>query len=166
MNRIRVAPMFAMLVASSVAPVALAAPASPAAVTAQPVQLVSDVKLEKTVGQGAAAKLVLADPKVVVPGDRLLFSTRYRNVGTKPVEHFVVTNPIPAAVVLAPDSAATLEVSVDGGKTWGPLATRSVSDGKGGMRPAQAADATHVRWTLALLVPGATGTLTYHATVR
>lgn len=130
------------------------------------VSLTGDVKLEKTVTENGAAKVVLSDPKVVVPGDRLLFSTAYRNDSAQAVTNFVVTNPLPTAVTLAPESAATLEVSTDGGKSWGQLAALSVADGKGGQRAALASDATHVRWTIPSIAPGGTGTVKYHAIVR
>ena len=100
------------------------------------------------------------------PGRRVNFSTQYRNTGAEKVDNFVVTNPIPAGVMLAPEGAATLDVSVDGGKTWGKLASLQVADGKGGQRAASNADVTHVRWTLPVLTPGTTGTLTYNAIVR
>jgi hypothetical protein len=101
-----------------------------------------------------------------VPGDKLVFTTRYRNSGTQPVNDFVVTNPLPGAVMLAGEEADQHTVSVDGGKTWGKLATLTVDDGKGGKRAATAADVTHLRWVLPLLQPGANGALTYHAIVR
>jgi uncharacterized repeat protein (TIGR01451 family) len=173
MKSIWIASVTGILLAANAAPAAIAAPAAspaqaatPAAPAAQPIVLQGDVKLEKTVVQNGVEKLVLTEPKTVVPGDRLVFSTSYRNAGTAPVEHFVVTNPIPSAVVLAAESANSLEVSVDGGKSWGLLATRTVTDDKGMARPAQAADITHVRWTLPVLAPGANGKLTYHAIVR
>lgn len=130
------------------------------------VSLIGDVKLEKTVTENGMAKVVLSDPKVVVPGDKLLFSTVYRNNSAQPVTNFVVTNPLPSAVSLTSESAAMLEVSVDGGKSWGQLATLMVADGKGGQRAATATDATHVRWTIPAIAPGGTGTVEYHAIVR
>ncbi len=145
--------------------VAMAAPA-PAPVPASPVQLVGEVKLDKIVVENGQEKHVFSEPKVVVPGDHLVFSTAYRNTGSAPVNNFIVTNPLPAGVALTPDVDGALNVSVDGGKVWGQLATLSVSDGKGGKRAAQAGDVTHIRWTLPLLQPGASGTLTYHAIVR
>jgi uncharacterized repeat protein (TIGR01451 family) len=138
---------------------ALAAPANP-------VSLHGDVKLEKTVTTAGVSQLVLSDPKVVVPGDRLLFSTAYRNDGAQPVTNFVVTNPLPGAVVLSPESAAALDVSVDGGKGWGKLSAIKVADGKGGQRAAVAADVTHVRWVIPSIAVGGSGTVEYHAIVR
>lgn len=139
---------------------------APGAVLAAPGQVVlkGDVKLEKTVVEAGKSRVVLADPKVVVPGDRLLFSTRYANTGGATVQNFVVTNPLPAAVAL--DAQAGDQVSVDAGTTWGKLAALTVADGKGGRRPAQAGDVTHVRWTLPTIAAGASGQVEYHAIVR
>ena len=83
-----------------------------------------------------------------------------------PATNFTVTNPVPAAVIVTAESAAALVVSVDGGKAWGRLSALSVANGKGGRRPAQAADVTHVRWTIASIPPGGSGRVEYHALVR
>lgn len=142
--------------------------ASPAAAAAAPgaVALHGDVKLETTTVQNGVEKIVLVDPKVVVPGNRLLFSTSYRNQSATPVQNFVVTNPVPAGIAVAAKDAATLTVSVDGGKTWGKLAALTVKDARGVARPAQAGDVTHVRWTVAAIAPGASGSVAYHAIVK
>jgi uncharacterized repeat protein (TIGR01451 family) len=140
--------------------------AAPALAAAPAVTLQGDVKLEKTVVENGASKQVLIAPKKVVPGDHLVFSTAYRNNGAAPVEHFVVTNPLPKGVAYAIDEAQGSEVSVDGGKTWGQLALLKVADGKGGLRAAQASDVSHVRWTVAVIAPGASGAVSYHAVVR
>jgi uncharacterized repeat protein (TIGR01451 family) len=155
---------FAALVA--VPAVAYAAPAAPAATPASPVELVGDVKLDKVTVVNGQTRHELVAPTTVLPGDHLIFTTRYRNTGRIPVTNFVVTNPLPSAVAATAESAAALTVSVDGGKTWGALATQSVGDGKGGRRRAQAGDVTHIRWIIPAIQPGASGALTYHATVR
>lgn len=139
---------------------------SPAALAAEsPVTLDSTVKLEKLITEGGKTRHELVEPQKVVPGNKLVFRTTYRNTGAKPVNQFVVTNPLPSAVVLA-DDAGGFESSVDGGKSWGKLAALKVADGKGGLRAAQTDDVTHVRWVLSVIAPGATGTLEYHAVVR
>lgn len=141
---------------------------SPAALaqSSQPIELVGDVKVDKVVVENGKEKHVLSDPSVVVPGDKLVFSTTYRNTGKQSASDFVVTNPVPASVMLSPEGAEAHTVSVDGGKTWGKLSTLTVSDAQGGKRPAMASDVTHLRWVLAVIAPGATGKLTYHAIVR
>ncbi len=130
------------------------------------VKLAGEVKLEKIEVVDGAEQVTLIEPAVVVPGDKLVFSTRYENSGAQSAENVVVTNPLPGAVVLASDSAAGLLVSVDGGKSFSQLASLTVADGKGGLRPAQTTDVTHVRWVLASVAPGAKGTLVYRAIVR
>ena len=137
-----------------------------ASAAAGAVVLKGDVKVETTVVEKGVEKTVLATPKVVVPGNRLLFSTSYRNESATPVQNFVVTNPVPAGIAVAAPDAASLTVSVDGGKTWGKLAALTVKDAKGAARPAQAGDVTHVRWTLATIAPGAAGAVAYHAIVK
>lgn len=142
-----------------------AALAQPAAPQGQ-VGLQGDVKLEKTVTENGKTTKVLADTKVVVPGDRLLFSTSFVNNGATPVEQFVVTNPLPSAVVLAPESAGGLDVSVDGGKTYGRLADLKVADGNGGQRAAEATDVSHVRWIIPTIAPRQQGKVEFYAIVR
>ena len=135
-------------------------PASPA------VALSGDVKLVRVRSVGGVKTEEQVEPKVVVPGDRLLFTTRYTNSGKVAVTNFIVTSPLPPAVVLTHEPAQGYVVSVDGGKTWGFLEQFQVDDGKGGSRPATSADVTHTRWKLALIEPGATGVLSYKAIVR
>ena len=133
---------------------------------AQPIELKGDVKLDKVIVEQGREKHVMVEPTVVVPGDKLVFATAYRNTGAIAVNNFIVTNPIPVGVMLAPDGVVQAEVSVDGGKVWGKLVNLTVAGPGGAKRPAQSGDVTHVRWTLPVLAPGATGTLTYRGIVR
>ena len=147
---------------------ALVAPLAPAqaAPAAQPIELKGNVKLDKVVIEQGREKHVMVEPTVVVPGDKLVFATAYRNTGASAVSNFVVTNPIPVGVMLAPEGTAQADVSVDGGKSWGKLVNLTVAGPGGTKRPAQSGDVTHVRWTLATVAAGATGTLTYRGIVR
>lgn len=142
----------------------IAAPVS--AQATQPIELKGDVQLDKVVVENGREKHIMVEPKVVVPGDKLVFATAYRNTGATAVSNFVVTNPIPAGVALAQGDAPMADVSVDGGKTWGKLANLTVTGKDGVKRAAQSSDVTHIRWTLASVAPGASGTLTYRAVVR
>ncbi|MFM5905996.1 MAG: hypothetical protein ACKOPO_00165 [Novosphingobium sp.] len=143
---------------------ATAAAAAPAAAVRPAVSLKSDVKVERSVTTEGLTKTVLSDPKDVVPGDRLRFTTYYRNDGKAPVANFVVTNPLPKAVALAADDAFV--VSVDGGKTFGKLASLKVADARLGSRAAMLADVTHLRWVIPAIAPGSSGSVTYFAIVR
>ena len=132
------------------------------------VELHSDVFVERTsTDTSGNPQTVLEEPKVVVPGDKLVFVLRYHNGGQRPASAFVVTNPIPAAVAFeaAPDGAAT--VSVDGGRSWGRLSTLTIRQADGTPRAARPEDVTHVRWAFAQPIPaGEAGRLMFRGIVR
>lgn len=144
---------------------ALLAPA--AALAQQDVSINSTAFIERTV-QDASGKseTILEAPKVVTPGDRVLFVLNYRNGGTQPATGFVINNPLPAAVVFESSEGAQPIVSVDGGKSWGALATLKVTQPDGTIRPATAADVTHLRWTFAAIAPGQSGKLSFRGVVK
>lgn len=130
----------------------------------QGVELAGTVLVERTQTVDGVDKTVLVEPTNVVPGEQLVFTTRYRNNTGQPVENFVITNPLPDAVQLA--RAGDFEVSVDGGGSFGSLSGSTVSGADGASRPAQLADVTHLRWVLPSIASGASGEVEYHAVVR
>ncbi|MXO90002.1 hypothetical protein [Pontixanthobacter aquaemixtae] len=133
----------------------------------QAVELSGDVMVVKTVTEeGAEPREELVKPDLVVPGDRLVFRTNYRNTSADLVENFVVTNPLHSAVALAPDTPSSQQVSVDGGNTFGTLSELTVTEEDGTSRPAMAYDVTHLRWVLSSLEPGASGQISFYAIVR
>ena len=112
-------------------------------------------------------RILLEEPKVVVPGDRLVFVLNYRNAGAQPADKFVVTNPMPSAVRFADAGDTRPLVSVDGGKQWGLLADLSVPIEGGMRRAAQPADVTHLRWAFQKPIPvGGTGKLMFRGVVK
>ena len=145
---------------------AIAALAAPAR-AAPPMELAGYVERE-TVTTGASGEPVVerAAPQVVVPGDRLIFGTRFTNTGSAPVEDFVVSNPVPPSVAVTGEIDPAQTVSVDGGKTWGRIAALTVPDSQGDPRPATPADITHMRWTIPVVAPGASGRVEFPVTVR
>lgn len=148
---------------------AIAAPAAAQAPTQAPtpLELTGYVKLEKvTTDETGTRKVERVDPQVVVPGDKLIFGTRFANKGGEPIERFVVSNPVPAAVRVSREVDPGLLVSVDGGKVWGKLAELSIIDAAGQPRAALPADITNVRWILPQIAPGESGTLEFPVTVR
>lgn len=141
--------------------------ALPATAQDQGISLSGDVMLEKvTIDDGGETSVELVEPATIVPGDKLIFGTDYSNRSSETVQNFVVTNPVPAAVRLAPDADPDLTVSVDGGETWGAITNLTVADAEGTVRPANHADVTHIRWTLASVAPGQDGRLEYPAIIR
>lgn len=145
---------------------ALTTPAT--AWAANDVALTSEVFVEKAIAEAnGRTRLILEAPKVVVPGDKLVFVLGYRNMGRAPATDFVVTNPMPGAVAYQGTADAAALVSIDGGKNWGALTALKVRAGNGTQRPAQAEDVTHVRWSMKQPIPvGATGKLSFRGIVR
>lgn len=135
---------------------------------ADAIALDSSVYVERIVPDaGGKTRTVLEEPKVVTPGDRLVFILQYRNTGTQSAKDFVVTNPMPAPVAYQGTSDTVAQVSVDGGKTFAPLASLKVRETDGAVRAARPEDVTHVRWALREpIAAGAQGKLSFRGVVR
>ena len=146
---------------------ACAVPAWADAPPPPPLELVGYVKLEKVTTTAAGERQVeWVEPQVVVPGDRLIFGTRFANKGAEPIERFVVSNPVPASVSLSGEADPALLVSVDRGASWGRLGELEIVQPDGTRRAALPADVTNVRWVLPAVAPGESGTLEFPVTVR
>lgn len=141
----------------------LTLPVTAAAQTAGQVELAGDVKVQRTELIDGLERLVLREPTEVLPGDRLVFTTTYRNASGTPVSDFIITNPLPDAVQLAADG--DFEVSVDGGARFAPLSSLTLPDA-GSVRAAGPQDVTHIRWVLPHLAAEAGGAVTYSGIVR
>jgi uncharacterized repeat protein (TIGR01451 family) len=119
------------------------------------VSLTSEVFIErKTVDAMGTETVSLKKPSevVIVPGDRIVFKTSYKNNGIDAATGFRATNPMPGPIQFVSVREEWAEVSVDGGATWGKLAGLKVmpkaEEGAATpeARPAIEADVTHVRW--------------------
>lgn len=135
---------------------------------ADKVSLQSSVFIEKAVAEAnGRSRVVLEEPKLVTPGDRLVFILSYRNAGPAPARDFIITNPLPSAVAYQGSSDGRASVSIDGGRSWGALAQLRIREGDGRWRSARPEDVTHIRWALAGAVPaGASGKLSFRGIVR
>ena len=109
---------------------------------------------------------MLEEPRLVTPGDKLVFELSYRNQGAQPATGFVITDPIPSAVTFAGSTSPGAIYSVDGGRTWGPLAALRVATADGRGRPATAADVTTVRWSFPAIPAGAGGKVSFRGVVK
>ena len=145
---------------------ALLAPA--AASAADNVSLTSKVMVERVKpGPDGKAVTVREEPGVVTPGDRLVVLLSYRNKGAEPATGFTLTNPIPASVAFTGTDDKSASVSVDGGKSWGALASLKVVAADGTSRPAVAADVTHIRWSFSQpIAAGSGGELSFRGVVE
>lgn len=138
----------------------------------------SDIRLttlalvEKTVStDGGRTEIRQVPAEKVVPGTDVIFATHYKNIGNHPVEHAVITNPIPADMVYKEGSArgAGTEVtfSVDGGKSYHPVADLFIYDSAGRKYPARPQDYTNIRWTFETVIPpGAEGDVSFTAVLQ
>jgi uncharacterized repeat protein (TIGR01451 family) len=112
-------------------------------------------------------KNVLQTPERVLPGDVLVFILDYRNTAAKPATNFVINNPMPSGVSFTGTEEKWAVVSVDGGKSFGPLTTLKVPKGDGTMRAAIPQDVTAVRWTVGQPIPaGGTGKVQFYGIVK
>ena len=147
--------------------IAAAALVAPTAALAQPIELKSEIFVERLQAQtdgSEATVLVPADR--VVPGDRLRFVISYANPSDQQASNFIITNPIPASIAyLGADGPATVTVSVDG-KTYGDLAELVVREADGSERPAQTSDVTHVQWAFAAIEPQSSGQVLYRGELK
>lgn len=138
------------------------------ALASSPLQLSSDIYVERTKVDGKGRKAVtLEEPKMVLPGDNLVFVVKYRNVSAAKATDFTVTNPMPNAVRFAGSANGQEVVSVDGGNSWGFLSQLRVKRADGVSRAASMADVTHVKWNLKqTLAPGQGGKLVFRGVVK
>ncbi|ATW02378.1 hypothetical protein [Sphingorhabdus sp. YGSMI21] len=134
------------------------------------VKIDSSIMVERTeISEDGESVTQLLSPSAikVVPGDKLLVTNSYRNLGDEAVTGFVLNNPVHQAVTFVEALEDWALVSVDGGEIFGPLSSLSVADDEQGSRPAVAADVTHIRWVLpSPIEPGATGELRFRGTVK
>jgi uncharacterized repeat protein (TIGR01451 family) len=149
----------------------------PAALPAQQksvIQLTSVAEVEVTEKNAQGEKVVKRKEAAlakVVPGDQVIFTTRYVNTGKQPADNVTVMNPVPDHMTYVDKSAegkgARIEFSVDGGKTYGSPNKLMVTDGQGRLRSAMARDYTHIRWVLtAPLAPGGTGSVSFRTQLK
>lgn len=95
-------------------------------------------------------QLVAIKPDSIVPGDRILYTTRFHNHGVEASDNITITNPIPQQVSYLAGSAqgkhCNIVFSADGGKSWGKPEQLRVQTADGQWRAAQASEYTHIRW--------------------
>ena len=141
---------------------------------AQTVELVTKAEREvEVVEKGVKVKKVTPAQKMV-PGDEVLYTVTYTNKTAKPAEKIAVTNPVPKHTRYKDGSAAgegaDITYSVDGGKSFATpdKLTVAIKDksGKDIVRPASAAEYTHIRWLLKQNVaPGQSGSVRFRAAI-
>jgi uncharacterized repeat protein (TIGR01451 family) len=138
--------------------------------TGQAVTIVSKTQaVKEVVDAKGAKKRSLVDPTTVVPGQPLVFWLTYKNGGKVPATSFVINNPIPKSVDFTGfgEKSEWGVASVDGGKTFAPLATLKVMGADKKLRAATPKDVTNVRWIFAKpIAAGASGTVSFYGVVQ
>ena len=129
-----------------------------------------DVVEKNALGEKEVKRTDVKEAKVV-PGDTVIYTTRYVNRSDNTVNNLTITNPVPEHMVYADKSAegkgARIDYSVDGGKTYAAPDKLSVRDETGKTRPAAAGDYTHIRWIITTPVaPGGTGSVSFRALLK
>jgi len=112
--------------------------AGPMAAAQEKGALTSTVELEKISGadSGKPVKSYVA-PDVVVPGDRVRVTLLFANPGPSPATGVRIVNPIPAGLAFdGTNDRADFSVSVDGGKSFGDLASLTIPGTDGTPRAA------------------------------
>lgn len=112
----------------------------------------------------------LVEAQSVVPGEKVVYTITFRNVGDAAAENVVITNPISESLTYVAGSASNgsmrVEFSIDGGKTFGSASELRVVD-NGVERPATTQDYTHVRWVMqSELEVGAEGSASFAAVLQ
>jgi uncharacterized repeat protein (TIGR01451 family) len=131
-------------------------------------EALTEIKSTNETGE-EVTELVAANK--VVPGDEVIYTIHFVNKGEEPADDVVITNPIPQHMVFtsvgqSPRGAA-VEMSANGGSQYGQPGQITVADAGGGVRPANATDFTHVRWTFKEpLEPGAEGSVSFRAQLQ
>ena len=109
-------------------------------------------KVLQQVDENGEVTTELVGVDTAVPGDEVVYTVTFTNLGAEPAENILITNPIPPQMRYVSGTAfgpgTEVEYSVDGGTTWGQAAALRVSTASGDERLAEPDDYTHIRWAL------------------
>jgi uncharacterized repeat protein (TIGR01451 family) len=114
------------------------------------IKVIAEVESKSVESGHEVVKLIPADR--VVPGDEVIYTLEAQNTAAAALQAPTITNPVPEHMRYIADTAvgpgAEVTYSVDGGRTFDGAANLKVRGPDGRLRPAVAADYTHIRWQL------------------
>jgi uncharacterized repeat protein (TIGR01451 family) len=144
-----------------VATVLLALALAPAAWARPEVSITIKAEKEVVVTEQGKKVKKLVEAKDVEPGDEIIYTLSYSNVGTEAATNVVISDPIPPGTMYIPGSATgtgELTFSIDHGKTYKKPALLSYEvttpDGKKEKRVASPEEYTDIRWVIPSLRVG------------
>ena len=153
----------------------LAAVIAPAFAVADPnIQLDMQVKKEIIIEENGQEVTQWVEAQEVLPGEKLMYTVRYVNMGDEPATEVRIENPIPELSVYVTDSASgegsTIVFSADGGTQYNPAGevTYEVAVFGGGKdrRVANAERFTNIRWLIEQVPPGSQGEVSFQVLVQ
>lgn len=125
----------------------------------------------EVVKEDGTKEVKLVKAASIVPKDIIVYISTFENVGQEPAENIVINIPVPNDSVYIAGSAkgddTTTTFSVDGGKTYGSIASLRVKTAEGGTRIARPEEYTHIRWVYGTaLPPGKKSTVSYSTMIK
>ncbi|HEY0310243.1 MAG TPA: hypothetical protein VGC43_03830 [Luteimonas sp.] len=134
---------------------------------ASPIEVSSVAYQEVEVVAADGTRSIKLEPAArIAPGGVVVYEITYHNEAAQPATDVAINNPVARELVYLDASVAPSAVSVDGGKRFAPLSELTVTGADGKPRPAQPADVTHLRWTIASVAPDAGGKVSFRARVK
>ncbi len=152
--------------------IALAAPVAVSAQEAGSLELMTTVaKILETNEPDGGTRTQLLPVETAIPGDEVIYTVTFTNVGDASADNIRITNPIPDEMLYVAGSAfgpgTDVLYSADGGENYGLPGELVVANSDGSQREAAADDYTHIRWTLNTpLDAGARGFARFRAVLR
>ena len=108
-------------------------------------------KEEVLVSEDGKTESRLVAAEAIGPGERVLYTITFTNVGSDPAENVVITNPIASELTYVEGSAfgpgMAVQFSVDDGMTFASATNLTVTDDDE-VRVAGPDDFTHIRWVM------------------
>ena len=128
-------------------------------------------KEELLIAEDGSQESKLIPVSTVVPGDEIVYTVTFTNIGKETADNVTVVDPIPEQMTYVRGSVfgpgADITFSVDGGTTFETEGDLRVATDNGGERTAQPEDYTHIRWVLRNpLGPGKRGVARFRAVLR
>jgi uncharacterized repeat protein (TIGR01451 family) len=127
-------------------------------------------KEEAFVNDAGETETRLVAANTVVPGEAVIYTITFQNIGEEPAASVVITNPIDETLTYIDGSAfgpgMQLQFSVDEGQSFATAETLIVVE-EGESRPAGADDFSHIRWVMQNeLAVGAMATARFMAVLK